>query len=158
MNCEPRIGKEKIGQSTDPTAINYDATATVDDGSCTSCDIMTLTMNDSWGDGWNGNSWEARDENNSLVASCTIDNGSSGTGTIAAGGTLGVLIPPSIVLIVYGIATGTSIGRLFLSGLIPGFMLAGMFAIWALIHSYFIDKDSAKALKNITPPTFKDKI
>ena len=35
-------------------------------------------------------------------------------GTIAAGGTLGVLIPPSIVLIVYGIATGTSIGRLFL--------------------------------------------
>ena len=72
------------------------------------------------------------------------------TGTIAAGGTLGVLIPPSIVLIVYGIATGTSIGRLFLSGLIPGFMLAGMFAIWALIHSYFIDKDSAKALKNRT--------
>ena len=80
------------------------------------------------------------------------------TGTIAAGGTLGVLIPPSIVLIVYGIATGTSIGRLFLSGLIPGFMLAGMFAIWALIHSYFIDKDSAKALKNRTPPTFKEKI
>ena len=56
------------------------------------------------------------------------------TGTIAAGGTLGVLIPPSIVLIVYGIATGTSIGRLFLCGLVPGFMLAGMFAIWALIH------------------------
>ena len=44
------------------------------------------------------------------------------TGTIAAGGTLGVLIPPSIVLIVYGIATGTSIGRLILCGLIPGFM------------------------------------
>ena len=41
------------------------------------------------------------------------------TGTIAAGGTLGVLIPPSIVLIVYGIATGTSIGRLFLCGLVP---------------------------------------
>ena len=80
------------------------------------------------------------------------------TGTIAAGGTLGVLIPPSIVLIVYGIATGTSIGRLFLCGLVPGFMLAGMFAIWALIHSYFIDKDSAKALKNRTPPTFKEKI
>ena len=40
------------------------------------------------------------------------------TGTIAAGGTLGVLIPPSIVLIVYGIATGTSIGRLFLCGLV----------------------------------------
>ena len=80
------------------------------------------------------------------------------TGTIAAGGTLGVLIPPSIVLIVYGIATGTSIGRLFLCGLIPGFMLVGMFAIWALIHSYFIDKDSAKALKNRKPPTLKEKL
>ena len=80
------------------------------------------------------------------------------TGTIAAGGTLGVLIPPSIVLIVYGIATGTSIGRLFLCGLIPGFMLAGMFAIWALIHSYFIDKDAAKALKNRKRPTLKEKL
>ena len=80
------------------------------------------------------------------------------TGCIAAGGTLGVLIPPSIVLIVYGIATGTSIGRLFLCGLVPGFMLAGMFAIWALIHSYFIDKDAAKALRNRVKPTLKEKL
>ena len=80
------------------------------------------------------------------------------TGTIAAGGTLGVLIPPSIVLIVYGMATGTSIGRLFFCGLIPGFMLAGLFALWALIHSYFIDKDSAKALRQRTPPTLKEKL
>ena len=80
------------------------------------------------------------------------------TGTIAAGGTLGVLIPPSIVLIVYGMATGTSIGRLFLCGLIPGFMLAGLFALWALIRSYFIDKDSAKALRQRTPPTLKEKL
>ena len=42
-------------------------------------------------------------------------------------------------------------------GLVPGFMLAGMFAIWALIHSYFIDKDAAKALKNRKPPTLKEK-
>ena len=80
------------------------------------------------------------------------------TGTIAAGGTLGVLIPPSIVLIVYGMATGTSIGRLFLCGLIPGFMLAGLFALWAYIHSYFIDKVSAKALRDRTPPTLKEKL
>ena len=80
------------------------------------------------------------------------------TGTIAAGGTLGVLIPPSIVLFVYGIATGTSIGRLFLCGLVPGFMLAGMFAIWALIHSYFIDKEAAKALRNRVKPTLKEKL
>jgi tripartite ATP-independent transporter DctM subunit len=80
------------------------------------------------------------------------------TGTIAAGGTLGVLIPPSIVLIVYGMATGTSIGRLFLCGIIPGFMLASLFALWALFHSYFIDKNSSKALRNKKPPTLKQKL
>ena len=56
------------------------------------------------------------------------------TGCIAAGGTLGVLIPPSIVLIVYGLATGTSIGRLFLCGVIPGLLLAGLFMLWAYIY------------------------
>lgn len=40
------------------------------------------------------------------------------TGSIAAGGTLGILIPPSVTLIVYGIATETSIGRLFMAGVI----------------------------------------
>ena len=79
------------------------------------------------------------------------------TGTIAAGGTLGVLIPPSIVLIVYGMATGTSIGRLFLAGIVPGFMLASLFAVWALIHSYFIDKNAAKLLRNRKPPTLREK-
>ena len=37
-------------------------------------------------------------------------------------------------------------------------MLAGMFAIWALIHSYFIDKDAAKALRNRVRPTLKEKL
>ena len=54
------------------------------------------------------------------------------TGSIAAGGTLGILIPPSITMIVYGIATETSIGRLFLSGLLPGAMLTGLFIVWGL--------------------------
>ncbi|WP_186393327.1 MULTISPECIES: TRAP transporter large permease [unclassified Pannonibacter] len=54
-------------------------------------------------------------------------------GSIAAGGTLGILIPPSVTLIVYGIATETSIGRLFMAGVFPGIMLTGMFMIWALI-------------------------
>ncbi len=54
-------------------------------------------------------------------------------GSIAAGGTLGILIPPSVTLIVYGIATETSIGRLFMAGVIPGIMLTVMFMIWALI-------------------------
>ena len=53
-------------------------------------------------------------------------------GSIAAGGTLGILIPPSITMIVYGIATETSIGRLFLAGIIPGLMLTSIFMAWTL--------------------------
>lgn len=55
------------------------------------------------------------------------------TGSIAAGGTLGILIPPSVTLIVYGIATETSIGRLFMAGVLPGLMLTSLFMIWAVI-------------------------
>jgi TRAP-type C4-dicarboxylate transport system permease large subunit len=47
-------------------------------------------------------------------------------GSLAAGGTLGILIPPSIGLIVYGVLVEESIGRLYLAGFIPGIMLAGM--------------------------------
>jgi tripartite ATP-independent transporter DctM subunit len=49
------------------------------------------------------------------------------TGTVAAGATLGVLIPPSVVLIVIGLQTGESIGKLFMGGLIPGLLLMGLF-------------------------------
>jgi tripartite ATP-independent transporter DctM subunit len=56
-------------------------------------------------------------------------------GAIAAGGTLGILIPPSVTMIVYGIATGTSIGRLFIAGILPGLLLTGLFIAWALFHS-----------------------
>lgn len=59
--------------------------------------------------------------------------GSVATGSIAAGGTLGILIPPSVTMIVYGIATETSIGRLFLAGVVPGGMLTAMFMVWALV-------------------------
>jgi C4-dicarboxylate transporter DctM subunit len=52
------------------------------------------------------------------------------TGSIAAGGTLGILIPPSLTLILYGIATETSIGRLFLAGVIPGLLLTFLFMVW----------------------------
>ncbi|WP_207915892.1 TRAP transporter large permease [Aquabacter spiritensis] len=55
------------------------------------------------------------------------------TGSICAGGTLGILIPPSVTMIVYGIATETSIARLFLAGVFPGLMLTAMFMAWALI-------------------------
>ena len=55
------------------------------------------------------------------------------TGTVAAGGTLGILIPPSTAFIVYGILTEQSIGRLLLAGFLPGIMLATLFVITVTI-------------------------
>lgn len=54
-------------------------------------------------------------------------------GTLAAGGTLGILIPPSINLIIYGVLTDTSVPRLFMAGLLPGVVLAGLFMLTVLI-------------------------
>jgi tripartite ATP-independent transporter DctM subunit len=56
------------------------------------------------------------------------------TGAIAAGGSIGILIPPSVILIIYGIITEQSIGKLFLAGFIPGIMEAVfyLFTIWYL--------------------------
>jgi tripartite ATP-independent transporter DctM subunit len=54
-------------------------------------------------------------------------------GLICAGGTLGILIPPSVTMIVYGIATETSIGKLFIAGVIPGIMITALFCLWVLI-------------------------
>jgi C4-dicarboxylate transporter, DctM subunit len=54
-------------------------------------------------------------------------------GTIAAGGTLGILIPPSINMIVYGVLTDTSIPQLYLAGVIPGLVLAGLFSATVLV-------------------------
>jgi len=51
------------------------------------------------------------------------------TATCASGGTLGILIPPSIPMILYGIITENSIGKLFIAGVLPGILLAGLFMI-----------------------------
>ncbi len=56
-------------------------------------------------------------------------------GSIAAGGTLGILIPPSVTMIVYGIATETSIGRLFLAGVVPGLVLVLLFMAWSIFDT-----------------------
>jgi tripartite ATP-independent transporter DctM subunit len=59
-------------------------------------------------------------------------------GTLAGSGTLGLLIPPSIILIVYGVATDQSIARLFVAGVIPGIILVGLFMgyviVWAMMN------------------------
>ncbi len=58
------------------------------------------------------------------------------TGTIAAGGTLGILIPPSVVLIIYGIQTEQSIGDLFVAGILPGMLLTLLFILTILILTH----------------------
>jgi tripartite ATP-independent transporter DctM subunit len=54
-------------------------------------------------------------------------------GTLAAGGTLGILIPPSINMIIYGVMTDTSVPKLYLAGFLPGFVLTALFSLTVLI-------------------------
>lgn len=56
-------------------------------------------------------------------------------GLLAAGGTLGILIPPSIPLILYGAITEESVGKLFIAGVIPGLILTAIFVIYAIMKS-----------------------
>jgi C4-dicarboxylate transporter DctM subunit len=59
-------------------------------------------------------------------------------GSLAGAGTLGLLIPPSIIMIVYGVSANVSIAQLFIAGVVPGIMLAVLFSgyivVWALVH------------------------
>ena len=55
-------------------------------------------------------------------------------GIIAAGGTLGILLPPSVTMILYAVAAEQSLGRLFLAGVGPGMLLVGLFAAWAVVN------------------------
>jgi tripartite ATP-independent transporter DctM subunit len=59
------------------------------------------------------------------------------TGTIAAGGTLGILIPPSTAFVIYGILTEQSIGRLLLAGILPGLLLTAIFMTTVAVWMYF---------------------
>mgnify|MGYP001337149548 FL=1 len=68
-------------------------------------------------------------------------------GTIAAGGTLGILIPPSINMIVYGVLTETSIPQLYLAGFTPGLILASLFMVTVLIGCLFRPKWGGKKIK-----------
>ncbi|HEV7326709.1 MAG TPA: TRAP transporter large permease [Bosea sp. (in: a-proteobacteria)] len=54
-------------------------------------------------------------------------------GSLAAGGTLGILIPPSINLVLYGVLTNSSVPKLYLAGIIPGLLLAGLFMLTVII-------------------------
>ena len=67
------------------------------------------------------------------------------TGCIVGGGTLGILIPPSITFIIYGIATETSIGKLFVAGIIPGIVITILFSLWVLFVSIPVRKNRGRA-------------
>jgi tripartite ATP-independent transporter DctM subunit len=56
-------------------------------------------------------------------------------GSLAAGGTLGILIPPSVNMIIYGSMTQNSVGKLFIAGIVPGVLLAGSFMLWIYISA-----------------------
>jgi C4-dicarboxylate transporter DctM subunit len=58
-------------------------------------------------------------------------------GLVAAGGTLGILIPPSGPMVLYGVVSDTSIGALFMAGIVPGLLMAAIFAAWAMATSAF---------------------
>ena len=66
--------------------------------------------------------------------------------SLAAGGTLGLLVPPSLSLLIYGAWQDVSIGRLFLAGIVPGLMMAGLFMIYIWV-------DSKRRPQHLPPPT-----
>ncbi|GAA6208633.1 TRAP transporter large permease subunit [Cognatishimia sp. WU-CL00825] len=84
-------------------------------------------------------------------------------GTLAGSATLGLLIPPSIILIVYGVATEQSIARLFVAGVLPGFMLIALFAGYVAVRAWmnpnlippidqsFSLREKLKASRNLVP-------
>jgi len=74
------------------------------------------------------------------------------TGVICAGGTLGILIPPSIMLIVYAAIAQVSPVRLYAAALFPGILLAGMYMLYVVSRAYFNPKLAPKPAKKDVPP------
>jgi C4-dicarboxylate transporter, DctM subunit len=83
-------------------------------------------------------------------------------GSLAAGGTLGILIPPSVNMIVYGSLTNNSIGKLFIAGIIPGLLLTGCFMLYIALSSLASGKamredkvpwpERVRVLRYLVPP------
>jgi len=79
-------------------------------------------------------------------------NDSVAVGSLAGAGTLGFLIPPSTIMIIYGVLADESVLRLFTAGLLPGLLLAGCFMAWVMIHTTVNKKlvpESERALKKM---------
>ncbi|MCW5729719.1 MAG: TRAP transporter large permease subunit [Alphaproteobacteria bacterium] len=76
------------------------------------------------------------------------------TGVICAGGTLGILIPPSIMLIVYGATSAVSVVKLYAAALIPGFLLAGLYVVYVILLAMVNPKLAPKLPKSMTEVPF----
>lgn len=63
------------------------------------------------------------------------------TGAITAGGTLGVLIPPSVIILIYGPVAGISVGKLFMAAVIPGLLLSLLYVVYVAIHCLIKPED-----------------
>ena len=87
-------------------------------------------------------------------------------GSLAGAGTLGFLIPPSLIMIIYGVMSNVSIGKLFIAGIIPGLMLGGLYSLYIMIAAIvkpdvvpkeeekYTWNDRLKSLKDIAPVFF----
>jgi len=79
-------------------------------------------------------------------------SGKLATGSIAAGGTIGILIPPSVIMLIYGILTETSIGDLFLAGIIPGILLTLFFMVTVIVVTT-LDPNAAPTVNETSTDT-----
>jgi C4-dicarboxylate transporter, DctM subunit len=77
-------------------------------------------------------------------------------GSLAAGGTLGILIPPSIPMIIYGVMTETSVGHLYMAGIIPGVVLALMFAVYVIAYAMIWPQSAPRVAED--RGSFRDKL
>lgn len=78
-------------------------------------------------------------------------------GTISAGGTLGILIPPSVIMILYASLTGESVGKLFMGGVFPGLILATLFILYIQIRT-FLQPSLAPPVPDEERATFRQKL
>lgn len=79
-------------------------------------------------------------------------------GTVAGGGTLGIMIPPSITLVMYGILTQTSILNLLMAGILPGLMLSGLMCIYSIVRAHVTPEviGQEKRVKGAKDPVAKE--
>ena len=78
-------------------------------------------------------------------------------GTICAGGTLGILIPPSVITIVYAVTAQVSIGQMFIGGIVPGLLLAGLYTVYIVVRAW-LDPTIAPRLNDGSSVSLRERL